>query len=220
MLPTSSLVAVFLFSFAVAVGAVVSPGPVSAAIVSQAPRSGWLIGPFVATGHSFLELLIVLLIAFGLSSGLANPAIQVWIAILGGILLLWMGGKMIWDTWRGKLRLPDPEIGHPPMGRGQMFSLGVAATISNPFWYAWWVTVAAGYLAQARDLGLAAVLAFYVGHISADYAWDTVLSAVVGGGSRWLTNRLYRGMLLVCGGFMGYLGVVFLLQGLTRFSPG
>lgn len=214
-MPSSSLAAVFIFSFALAIGAVVSPGPVSAAIVSQSPRNGWLVGPLVATGHSFLELMIVLLIAFGLSSGLADPGIQTWIAILGGILLIWMGGNMFWDSWRGKTRLPDQDAMQPGKSRWQMISLGIAATISNPFWYAWWVTVAAGYLAQARELGLAAVIAFYIGHISADYAWDTVLSAIVGGGSRWLNNRLYQGILLLCGGFMSYIGVVFLLQGLA-----
>ena len=49
--------------------------------------------------------------------------------------------------------------------------------------------VAAGYLAQARVLGLAAIAAFFTGHILADYAWDTTLSAVVGGGRRWVTDR-------------------------------
>jgi threonine/homoserine/homoserine lactone efflux protein len=218
MLPTSSLQAVFLFSFLAAIGAVVSPGPVSAAIVSQAPRRGWLAGPLVATGHSILELVIVLLIAFGLSAGLANPAIQVWIALLGGLLLVWMGGKMAWDAWKGYLRLPGPEGERVRLSTRQLVGLGMVATISNPFWYAWWVTVAAGYLSQARALGMAAVLAFYIGHISADYAWDTVLSTVVGGGRRWLNDRLYRGLILVCGGFLVYLGLVFLWRGIT-LSP-
>jgi len=90
----------------------------------------------------------------------------------------------------------------------------MAATISNPFWYAWWTTVAAGYLLQAQALGLASVGMFYLGHISADYAWDTLASTVVGTGRRWLTDRVYQGLILVCGGFMIYLGVVFLLAGL------
>ena len=83
MVPTSSLQAVFLFSFLAAIGAVISPGPVSAAIVSQAPRRSWL------AGHSVLELGIVLLIAFGLSAWLARPWIQTAIALLGG--LRWPG---------------------------------------------------------------------------------------------------------------------------------
>jgi threonine/homoserine/homoserine lactone efflux protein len=218
MLPTTSLVAVFIFSFLVGTGAVVTPGPVSVAIVSQAPRRGWLAGPLVATGHSILELVIVLLIALGLAAGLAQPRIQVLIALLGGLLLAWMGAKMVWDAWKGAIRLPAGDPRFQIMSGGQLVGLGMLATITNPFWYAWWVTVAAGYLSQARALGIAAVIAFYLGHITADYTWDTVLSAVVGGGRRWLTDHLYRALIVLAGAFLVYLGFVFLYQGLTSLS--
>lgn len=218
MLPTSSLLAVFLFSFAVGFGAVVSPGPVSAAIVSQAPKQGWLTGPLVATGHSILEFIFVVLIAFGISSGLANPYIQIIIALLGGLLLIWMGAKMVMDAWQSKVHLPGSETKNQFMSMGQLVGLGMVATISNPFWYAWWVTVAAGYLSQARALDMAAVVAFYFGHISADYAWDTALSTVVGGGRRWLTDKIYRGLIGLTGGFLIYFGFIFLFQGITSLT--
>lgn len=215
MLPTTSFLAIFAFSFAIAFGAVISPGPVSAAIVSQAPRHGWLAGPLVATGHSILELCIVVLITFGLSSALAYPTLQTAIALLGGLLLAWMGGKMLRDGWRGAIRLPGPDEAYETLSSRQLIGVGMAATISNPFWYAWWVTVAAGYLSQARLIGAAAVAAFLLGHISADYAWDTVLSAVVGGGRRWMSQAVYRALILACALFLIYLGVVFLGRGLA-----
>ena len=70
MLPIT-IPGVFVFSFLLALGAVISPGPVSTAIVSQAPRRGWQVGPLLATGHSLMELLIVLLVTVGLGAGLA-----------------------------------------------------------------------------------------------------------------------------------------------------
>ena len=215
MLPTSSLLAVLLFSFAVGFGAVISPGPVSAAIVSQAPRRGWSTGPLVAAGHSLLELILVLLVGFGLATVLSGAAIQTAIALLGGLLLIWMGAKMIMDAWRGTVRLPGAHDEEPAMTTRQLVGLGMLATVSNPFWYAWWVTVAAGYLAQARLLGLEAVAAFYVGHISADFAWDTFLSTAVASGRRWMTPGVYRGLIGLCGAFLVYFGVVFLMQGIS-----
>lgn len=214
MLPSGSFLAVFIFSFVIGMGAVVSPGPVSTAIVSQAPRRGWLAGPLVATGHSVTELIIVLFILLGLGSVLAHPAIQTQIAILGGLLLLWMGASMILSTWRGKVHLPQIGADVSQKSSPQLVGLGMLATVSNPFWYAWWVTVAAGYLAQAKIAGIAAVGAFYLGHVSADYLWDTTLSAVVGGGRRWMTDHLYQGILVLCAAFFIYLGFVFLLQGI------
>lgn len=213
--PTSSLIAVFVFSFVVGFGAVVSPGPVSAAIISQSPRHGWVVGPLVALGHSILEFIMVVLIAAGLSSGLAQASIQMVIAILGGLFLLWMGGSMLLGAWQGKVHIPGISVNTKIMTRWQFVTLGIMATISNPFWYAWWVTVAAGYLAQAQALGISSVVAFYAGHISADFAWDTTLSAVIGGGRKWITDTIYRWIIGVCGGFFIYLGVWFLFQGVN-----
>jgi threonine/homoserine/homoserine lactone efflux protein len=221
MLPATSLFAIFSFSFFVALAAVMSPGPISTTIVSQAPRRGWLAGPLVATGHALLELLMVLLITVGLGALLSRPGVQTAIALTGALLLAWMGGSMIWNIWRGRVRLPRADEEGESISNGRLVALGAAATVSNPFWYAWWVTVAAGYLAQAKALSLPAVLAFYSGHISADFAWDTVLSFVVGGatdqrfGRRWMTDAVYRALLAACGAFFLYLAWVFLVQGVA-----
>jgi threonine/homoserine/homoserine lactone efflux protein len=216
MFPSLSLPAIFAFSFLVGMGAVVSPGPVSTTIVSQSPRSGWLVGHLVAVGHSILELLIVVLITLGLGAGLAHPGVQTVIALLGGVLLAWMGGSLVWSAWRGRIHLPGAQAKLGAMSYGQLVMLGAVATVSNPFWYAWWVTVAAGYLAQAQALGVAAIAAFYLGHVTGDFAWDTVLSAVVGGGRRWMTDTIYRLIVLASGAFLIYLGYTFLVNGITR----
>jgi threonine/homoserine/homoserine lactone efflux protein len=171
--------------------------------------------PLVATGHSLLELLMVFLITLGLGTILARHNVQIAIAFIGALLLAWMGGMLIWGVWRGRVRLPGQVEGPSSLSPMQLVSLGVAATASNPFWYAWWVTVAAGYLAQAQAVSLPAVLAFYAGHVSADYAWDTVLSTVIGGGQRWMTDGLYRVLLFACGAFFLYLGWIFLNQGIS-----
>lgn len=209
-MPSDSLAAVFVFSFLVSFGAVVSPGPVSAAIVTESPRQGWRVGPLIAAGHTGLELIIVILISLGLSTGLASPAIQRLISFGGGLFLLFIGITYIVQALRGTIRLPEPEHSIPPRSAAALLGLGVITTISNPFWYTWWVTVAAGYLGQAGELGLAAVAAFYLGHISADFGWDTTLSLATSAGARWLTDRLYRMLILLTGGFMLYLGGVFL----------
>ncbi len=208
--------AIFTFSFILAIGAVASPGPVSTAIVSQAPRRGWLVGPLVATGHSMTEFLIVVLVTLGLGVGLARHGIQTGIAFLGGILLLWMGGLILWQIGRGKVHLPRAEQQLKPLSNRQFVGIGVFATLSNPFWYAWWVTVGAGYLSGylSKADGAASVIAFFLGHIAADYAWDTLLSTVVGGGRRWMTDAVYRLLLLACGVFFIYLGGTFLVHGM------
>ena len=67
--------------------------------------------------------------------------------------------------------------------------------------------------ALCRALGLSSLLAFYLGHISADYVWNSVLATVVASGRSWLTDRIYQALLLVCGLFLVYTGLRFIWAG-------
>ena len=142
------------------------------------------------------------------------PLASTIIGLLGGLTLLFIGGNYIYGAARGKIQLPHPEQASKPRSYSALFGLGVATTVVNPFWYLWWVTVAAGFLAQAQAIGFATLAAFYFGHISADYAWDTFLSASASAGRRILTDARYRALIVVSGGFMIYLGVVFIVSAL------
>ena len=215
IMPTDSLFAVFLFAFVVSFGAVISPGPVSAMIVTEAPRQGWRVGPLVALGHTLLELVMVLLITLGLSVVMAQPIVRTGIALGGGLLLFGIGISYLIAAWRGRIGLPQAETHTPTRSPFSLFILGIVATVSNPFWYTWWVTVAAGYLFQAQALGHAAIGAFYLGHSLADFSWDTILALATSAGRRWLTNARYRALIFITGGFMLYLGILFFYSALA-----
>ena len=206
-----TLPVLFAFSFVVGFGAVVTPGPVSTAIVSESARRGFIVGPLVATGHVALEFMMVMLLALGLAAGLNTPTVITVIALLGGALLLWMGGSMVWGAVKGKLVLPRPGAEVKLLNNWQLLALGVGATLVNPFWYAWWVTVGTTYMAfpQVQALGLTGLLVFYFGHIAGDYLWDCILSGVVGRGRKWITDAAYKWMIVTCGTYLIYLGFVF-----------
>lgn len=205
----ATFLGLMVFSLALSAAAVVSPGPVTAAIVSEAPRRGWRAGAFIALGHIGLELVLMLLLGWGLASVLSSPELRRGLGLAGGIMLLLLGGSYLLGAWNGSIRLPTPggETGRRLLA---LPAAGILATVSNPFWYTWWVTVAAGYLAQARIGGLAGWAAFYLGHITADLTWDTGLAAAIGAGARWLTPSRYQGLLYLTGGFMLYLGTQYL----------
>ena len=206
-MPSSSIFAIIGFAFAVSIGAVVSPGPVSAAIVSEAPRRGWRVGPLIATGHVALELILISLIGLGLTAILASAIVQKVIALAGGVLLLYMGANYIWSGYKGTIKLPQAGARSDRSDQRNLIGLGMITTISNPFWYAWWATVVPGYLSEVSGFGVSAIAAFYIGHISADYFWDTFLSVTISAGQRWLTGTRYRFLILITGGFMVYLGI-------------
>lgn len=204
-----------LFAFSVSIGAVVSPGPVSAAIITETPRKGWRTGPLIATGHILLELIFIILIGIGVSTGLAQVEILRFIAMGGSLLLFYMGASHLVLVLRKKAKLPEPDQLQGSNQNANLVILGMLTTISNPFWYAWWVTVVPGYLGKIGDLSFPTVAAFYLGHISVDYFWDTILSAVIFSGRRRLNDRSYGIIIFLTGSFMIYLGVVFLQFGIS-----
>lgn len=218
MLPTDSFTSIFIFSFGMAIGAVLSPGPVTTTIISQSPRLGWITGPLVSVGHALIELLMVLLITFGLSGILGAPAMQIAIAILGGLLLLWMGGNMLYGALKGKLRLPQRSEAGEKLDYGKMLGIGIMTSLTNPFWYAWWMTAAAVYLLQARAVGLWPVMGFYLGHVSADFVWNTSLSTAISGGKKFMTNKVYSGLISACSLFLIYLAIKFLMTGIKGIT--
>jgi threonine/homoserine/homoserine lactone efflux protein len=218
MMPTGSFIAVFLFSFGMAIGAVLTPGPVTTAIISQTPRTGWITGPLVSIGHAFLEFLMVVFITLGLSRILGAPAVKTAIALLGGLLLLWMGGGMLLNALKGRLRLPERDNESEKLDYSKLMGIGVITSLTNPFWFAWWMTAAAVYLLQAKAVGLMPVLGFYLGHISADFLWNTTLSTAVGGTKKLITNKVYAGLISVCSLFLIYLAVKFLMAGINGFA--
>ena len=212
-MPTDSFVAVFLFSFSMAIGAVLTPGPVTAAIISQSPRLGWVTGLLVSIGHAMTELVIVVLITLGLSSVLGAPNVQIVIAILGGLLLLYMGGSMLIGAAKGKMILPEEDGTKEKLSYERLFTLGVVTTLSNPFWYAWWMTVAVVYLLEAKTVGWLIVAGFYFGHISADFVWNLLLSTVIGNGKKLITNKVYAVLISLCAGYLVFLAFQFLAAG-------
>ncbi len=210
MLPTDGLTSIFIFSFIISFGAVISPGPVSAAIITETPRSGWRVGPLVASGHTTLELIMAILIGFGLASIMGNPTIALVISIAGGIVLIGLGSRYILAASKGTMSLPASDAHSKNRSPGSLVVLGMMTTLVNPYWYTWWATVAAGYLIQAQAMSVAAVAAFYLGHISADFIWDTSLGIASSQGKRWISERGYRILIVCTGGLMIYFGLVFI----------
>ena len=91
--------------------------------------------------------------------------------------------------------------------------MGVLASLSNPFWYAWWMTAAAIYLLEAKTVGWLIVVGFYFGHISADFVWNLLLSSVIGRGKKLITNKVYAVLISLCAGYLIYLALKFLIVG-------
>src|SRR5207244_11352709 len=113
-----------------------------------------------------------------------------------GLFLLLIAQKMLRGVRRLSLAAEIATV-RPGIARGPVVA-GVTASISNPYWLVWWATVGAGFTVTALALGTAGVGAFYLGHISADFVWYTFVAGIVATGRRFMTDPVYRGLLVAC----------------------
>ena len=131
--------------------------------------------------------------------------------------MLWLGFDIVKSAWRGHVSLNlaaqtqavNPSR-HPILG-------GVITTIFNPYWFVWWATVGAAYLVTFRAFGWVGIVAFYLGHTLADWVWNNFVAFIVSSGRRGLSDRAYRGILIVCGVFMLAMSVYFIVSGVNFF---
>ena len=217
-MPGYEALGIFGTSFAVGLTGALAPGPLLALDVREATRGGFWAGPYIATGHSLLELLVVILLAVGLLQFIKEgPAFTV-IALSGGLFLMWMGWGMV---RRPALGLPESSKGQDRSGRyhpSRSILGGAVFSITNPYWSLWWVTVGAAFLAETQSLGLGilGITTFYLGHVLPDYSWFTLVSLAVASGRRVVSETFYKGVVLICGLFLWGMAFVFVLMGLKR----
>ena len=156
-MPGYEALAIFGTSFVVGLSGALTPGPLLALDIRESTRGGFWAGPYVATGHSLLELLVVILLAVGLLRiAEEGPAFTI-IALLGGLFLLWMGWGMVRRPAEGQPSGSGhrTKSGHYHPGRPILG--GAVVSLTNPFWGLWWITVGATYMAESQALGLGAL---------------------------------------------------------------
>jgi threonine/homoserine/homoserine lactone efflux protein len=205
-----SIALIFAGSFTLALSGALVPGPLFTVTIVESARRGFIAGPLLMIGHAILEFLLVLAIIKGLGPYLRAPLVIGIIALIGGAVLLWMGIDMIRTADKFSLKWESSDASrsnttHPIL-------IGILASISNPYWTIWWVTIGMAYLMAAIKFGYAGVIVFFMGHISADFLWYSVISYGISRGKRLLKDRSYQMMIRVCGIFLLGFGGWFLLS--------
>ncbi len=189
------------------------PGPVTTLVVTETAKRGFIAGPLITIGHVLLELVMVVALFFGLGDLLKQNLVAGAIGVLGGLFLLWMGFDIVRSAWQGKVSLNTAQRGGTQSSTNPVVA-GILTSVSNPYWLMWWATVGAAYLITFRAFGIAGVVAFYVGHTLADWVWNNVVAFLVATGRRAMNDRVYRGILVVCGAFLIVLSFSFVSSGI------
>ena len=216
-MPEATIPLIFITSFTVALSGAMMPGPVLAITISESARSGFWAGPKIILGHAILELAVVTALALGLSRFIASDLVSAVIGLIGGGILLAMGAIAL-KQGLGNATMPTAADGKA--GRsGRVILSGILGSMSNPYWFIWWITLGTVYLIWALSLGVVGVASFFTGHILADFGWYALVAFIVATGRKVMNDRVYRGVLAVCGLALLALGVYFIISG-VRFLTG
>jgi threonine/homoserine/homoserine lactone efflux protein len=211
-------------SFALALSGALLPGPMFFVTIAGSRRRGFWFGPLVVVGHAVAELIVLALLLWGLWAILKDPYVWAGIGAVGAVALTWMGAGLIRQARRPQeaaarvdaAASPAQETPSPLVSGSRRSILvegvwaGLLTSVGNPYWLLWWVTQPLTLLAFAAEQGWAGVAAFFLGHISADFAWYSATSLGVAGGRRFLTGRLYAGLLIGCGIMLFVMAGLFL----------
>ncbi len=219
MVNSAGLWIVFSLSFVTSLSGALMPGPLFTYTVARTLRSerrGWLTGARVIAGHAAVETLIVCGLALGVVQFLRAPLAAKIIGVAGAALLLYMGAGLIRETLKN--RSDDLTSRGAPERSGFVARLpgpvaGALVSMSNPYWWVWWVTIGAAFLVRF-DISFASwplLIAFFVGHELGDLGWYLAVSTVLSLGRRALPRGLVTGLLAACGvviiGFGLWLGI-------------
>lgn len=209
---------IFGGSFVIALSGALMPGPLFTMTIAETARRGFWAGPLLMTGHSLLELALVVAIILGVGPFLKQATVMAVIALLGGVTLVWMGADMIYHA--GKLSLRADAAPQNRVLSGHPVIMGALASLANPYWIIWWATIGLGYLVSSMKFGMLGVTIFFLGHISGDYAWYCLVSYAVSRGKRVLRDQSYRWTIRVCGVLLLGFGGWFVFSAKTYWSQG
>ncbi|MBN1615540.1 MAG: LysE family transporter [Deltaproteobacteria bacterium] len=202
---------IFLSSFVIALSGALMPGPLLTATLGESARRGFWAGPLLILGHGILEAALLAALLLGLAPFLRQEGIFAVIALSGAVILLVMALGMFRSlptlslAWSGETAAP-----------GYLIVSGVLMSVANPYWSVWWATIGLGYVLYCWKFGLLGIVLFFAGHILGDLFWYSLVSAAVTKGRRFLTDRLYRGLIGGCATLLVLFACFFFYTGLQK----
>jgi Putative threonine efflux protein len=220
------MTAIFTTALILGFSGAMMPGPLLTVTIAETAKRGFVAGPLIMVGHIILELALVLGLVFGLAAVLAMAGVTKAIGIVGGLFLLYLGWGMSRDAYLGRVSLDEalpgkeapPDRNMPPRAAGaepagssmHPVTAGVFISLSNPYWSLWWATVGLEFINRSMKFGFPGLASFMTGHFLADILWYCFIAGAVAGGRHFLSNTLYRGILVVSGLFLLGLGGFFI----------
>ncbi len=204
------LIYLFILSFGVGFSGAMMPGPMLAVSIAETPRSGWKTGPIITIGHAIAEIAVVVILSLGLVTISKGSIVPNIIGIVGGVALILMGIMMGIDIIRGGISY---ETGEKASSQ-KLITKGITTSLSNPYWFVWWVTTGLAFLTKSLEFGVIGPVVFYFGHIMSDFVWYSFVTFILWKGKKLIVGMGFKILIMICSAFLLYLGGWFIYDGI------
>jgi len=201
---------VLLLGFTIGLTGALMPGPMLFATIEFSLKRGWTAGPEVVLGHMLVELVLCMFIFFGTTAFFGERIIST-IFLIGGLSLVVFGLLTVKDA---RSAVSSSNISQKSSGfklKSSPAFIGLATSVSNPYFWIWWLTAGSAFLLSEYELGIISAAAFIFGHWTADLSWFTAVSGSVSRGKTLISQKMHTNILYVCGVFLIIFGYYFML---------
>jgi chemosensory pili system protein ChpE len=181
------------------------PGAITAEALRRGVGRGYRPALMVQIGSIVGDTTWMVVALVGLAFLVENAAIKLGIGLIGCLFLIYLAWSAFAEARQG--RLPEPTEG---LERGD-FMTGVLLSLGNPFQVAFWLGIGGTTIAaMAPDPQPIHYAVFFTGFMIAAVGWCFFFAWVVAKGRRFVNVRTFQVIEVVCGLFLGYLGISML----------
>jgi len=193
----------------ISLSGVMTPGPLFAVTVAKSFKSK-IAGVQISFGHGVVEFPLMFLIYFGFAQLLASIMTQIIIGLIGGIIMIYMGYRMIKAEKKTSEGFEE--------SRHSSLITGILMTGANPYFLLWWATIGAALIVKATAFGFMGFLVFAITHWLCDLFWNTFVSVTVFKSRRFWTRRVHNVIFSFCFLVLVGFGAWFIISALLQVA--
>jgi threonine/homoserine/homoserine lactone efflux protein len=224
---------VFSITFFIGLLGAMSPGSLLTYTIIEslkAKKKAYLVGLFISSGHALIELVLIIVLMLGLGLLLSYPVILISIGVIGGGILVFFSAQILRDIQKGHIDVSflestqDSSDMIPSNGRGRLYNIhpffaAILFLMSNPHWWLFWSTAGMSIILDnaISFQNIPSFIGLVIGKELGVYLWYTFIATAVGYSSRFLTKKIYLGILIACAIFMLGYGMYLIISPLLSF---
>jgi len=186
-----------LTSFLLGIAFCAPPGVVAAESIRRGLARGFRPALFVQLGSLIGDATWALIALVGIAFIVELPLVRGLVGVVGVLFLLRLAWSALLDARRGGM----PEAG-AQTSQGD-FVIGALLSLSNPYAIAFWLGVGTSALTTIVAVpGFADYTAFFLAFMAGATLYCFLMAGLIAWGRRFVNARFFRGVNLLCGGFL------------------